>query len=43
MVCGRVFTFPKPVPAQLPRHSRWDSPSTGCTGMSWKLLQVLPD
>lgn len=43
MVCGRLFTFPKPVPAQLPHHARWDAPSQGCPGLSWKLLQILAD
>jgi hypothetical protein len=43
MVCGRLFSFPKPVPAQLPHHPRWDAPSQSCPGFSWKLLQILAD
>jgi hypothetical protein len=43
MVCGRVFTFPKPAPAQLPHHMRWGAPGQSCSGINWKLLQVLQD
>jgi hypothetical protein len=43
MLCGRSFSFPKPVPAQLPPHKRWDAPRTVCPGLNWKLVAILPD